>query len=169
MTVKRRTSQLLLVQAETESLAPGRPQVVSDSVREAQGVLMTTAEAREFAVSGVVSPLPAGMPGTRVTASAATLIPGPDQGVVTAQGAAPVTAGAEPVTLSEAVREGLLRARFWPYGPCPACQDRRGRSRGSTARAWNRCPRCGGPGERIRPLARIYPRWREEHRKRRAT
>jgi hypothetical protein len=71
------------------------------------------------------------------------------------------------ITGAAAVAAGvpLVRARFWPYGPCPACQDRRGRSRGSTARAWNRCPRCGGRGERVRPLSRIYPRWREEHRR----
>ena len=65
-----------------------------------------------------------------------------------------------------AVGVPLVRARFWPYGPCPTCQGRRGRSRGSTGSAWNRCTRCGGSGARIRPLARIYPRWREEHRKR---
>jgi hypothetical protein len=60
----------------------------------------------------------------------------------------------------------LARARFWPYGPCPACRGRRGRGRGSTDKAWNRCPRCGGGGERIRPISRIYGKWREEDRAR---
>ncbi len=66
----------------------------------------------------------------------------------------------------------LVRAWFWPYGPCPACtghrsEGRGGRGRGlcSTVKAYNRCHRCGGKGERVRPLARIYPRWREEARK----
>jgi hypothetical protein len=36
---------------------------------------------------------------------------------------------------------------------------------GSTVKAYGRCHRCGGKGERIRPLARIYPKWREEARK----
>lgn len=57
----------------------------------------------------------------------------------------------------------LARARFWPYGPCPACRRRRrGRSRGSTDKVWNRCPRCGGRGERVRPISRIYSKWNEE-------
>lgn len=60
----------------------------------------------------------------------------------------------------------LVRARFWPYAVCRACQGRRrGRGAGSTDRAYNRCHWCGGTGERIRLLAKIYPRWREEARK----
>ena len=46
-----------------KTLHPGRLHVVSDTVREAQGILMSTAEARELALAGVVSPLPYGMPG----------------------------------------------------------------------------------------------------------
>ena len=91
-----------------KNLAPGRLQVVSDHVREAQGIFMTAAEARGLAVSGVVSPLPAGMPGGRVTASAQTLIPGPEQGTVLVPEPAAVTAGTAPVTLAEAVREGIV-------------------------------------------------------------
>jgi hypothetical protein len=60
----------------------------------------------------------------------------------------------------------LVRARFWPYGPCPACKGRRGRGRGSTDKAWSRCPRCGGGGERVRPISRIYGKWRDEDRAR---
>ena len=60
----------------------------------------------------------------------------------------------------------LVRAWFWPYGPCPRCEGRRGRNRGSTAKAYGRCGKCGGKGERVRPLARIWPRWREEARNR---
>lgn len=62
----------------------------------------------------------------------------------------------------------LVRAWFWPYGPCPRCQSRKGgagRGLGSTPKAYNRCGKCGGKRERIRPLARIYPKWRKEARK----
>jgi hypothetical protein len=60
----------------------------------------------------------------------------------------------------------LIRTRFWPNGRCPACQGRKGRGPGSTDRAFSRCGRCGGSGERIRPLARIWPQHRAEARKR---
>ena len=64
----------------------------------------------------------------------------------------------------------LVRARFWEYGPCPRCtrkgRGKAGRGLGSGGRAWNRCGACGGKGERVRPLARIYPRWREDARAR---
>ena len=66
----------------------------------------------------------------------------------------------------------LVRARFWPYGPCPRCTGHRsqghgggGRGVGSTEKAYSRCGKCGGKRERVRPLARIYPKWREEARK----
>jgi hypothetical protein len=45
-----------------KSLTPGRIQVVSDQVRETQGVLMTAAEARALATAGTVALCPAGMP-----------------------------------------------------------------------------------------------------------
>jgi hypothetical protein len=64
----------------------------------------------------------------------------------------------------------LVRSRFWPLGPCPWCtrkgRGKSGRSRGSGGKAWNRCGHCGGSGERIRPLALIWPRHRETARKR---
>lgn len=60
----------------------------------------------------------------------------------------------------------LVRARFFPYAPCPSCQRRRGRGRGSRPEAYSRCRKCGGSGERIRPLALIYARHREERRRR---
>jgi len=41
-----------------------------------------------------------------------------------------------------------------PYAPCRWCSGRRGRNRGSTSRAWGRCKRCGGKGERLRWGAR---------------
>ena len=59
----------------------------------------------------------------------------------------------------------LVRARFWPLGPCSWCRGRGGRGWGSTKKAYSRCHSCGGTGRRIRPLARIYPRWRKEARK----
>lgn len=65
-----------------------------------------------------------------------------------------------------AVAVPLVRAYWWPYGPCPACQGRRGRGRGSNPGSWSRCRKCGGSGERIRPLALLYRRHREERRRR---
>ena len=59
-----------------------------------------------------------------------------------------------------------VRARFWPWGRCPACRKRKGRGIGSTDQSFSRCRRCGGSGERIRPLALIWPRHREAARKR---
>jgi hypothetical protein len=55
----------------------------------------------------------------------------------------------------------LARSRFWPYGRCPRCRGRKGRGIGSTERAFSRCGWCGGSGERIRPLALIWPAHRE--------
>jgi hypothetical protein len=111
-----------------KSLAPGRLQVVSDKVQETQGILMTAREARELAVSGTVSPLPAGMPGARVTGPRTDLTPASGQPFVIAPEAAPVTAGPALVTLSEAVREGIVSrslpalriARFRGQLPEPA-------------------------------------------------
>ena len=60
----------------------------------------------------------------------------------------------------------LTRSRFWPYGRCPACRSRKGRGIGSSEQAYSRCGRCGGSGERIRPLALIWPQHRTEARKR---
>jgi hypothetical protein len=60
----------------------------------------------------------------------------------------------------------LVRTRFWPNGRCPACRGRKGRGIGSTDQAFNRCRRCGGSGERIRPLALIWPQHRAAARKR---
>ncbi len=50
----------------------------------------------------------------------------------------------------------LIRCRLFPYGPCRSCAGRRGRSVGSTARAWGRCRSCGGTGERLRLGARVF-------------
>lgn len=58
------------------SMTPGRIQVVSDEVRECQAVLTTAAEAREYALSGTVSPLPHGMPGAPARAGAGPEIAG---------------------------------------------------------------------------------------------
>ena len=58
----------------------------------------------------------------------------------------------------------VVRARFWPLGPCPWCtrkgRGKSGRGAGSTSSAFNRCRHCGGSNERIRPLALIWPRHR---------
>ena len=66
-----------------------------------------------------------------------------------------------------AVTAVAVRARFWPYARCRACQGRKGRGIASTDRAYSRCHRCGGSGERIRPAALLWRRWREEARKNR--
>lgn len=64
----------------------------------------------------------------------------------------------------------LVRARFWPKGPCPWCtrkgRGKSGRSWGSGGGAWNDCRHCGGKGERIRPLALVWPQHRAAARKR---
>jgi hypothetical protein len=70
------------------------------------------------------------------------------------------------------VTAGLaVRARFYPWGPCPRCtrkgRGKAGRGLGSGGTAWNRCGRCGGSGERIRPAALIWPRHRQAARQRR--
>ncbi len=59
----------------------------------------------------------------------------------------------------------LVRARYWPYGPCPRCRDRGGHGWASTSEAYNRCRVCGGSRERIRPLALIWGVHREEARR----
>ena len=90
-----------------KNLTPGRIQVVSDSVRECQGIKMTAAEARQLALSGVVSPLPYGMPGApdiAVTGTAVAVRTGPDLCVVTD----PAPVPSPPVSLREAVDAGLL-------------------------------------------------------------
>lgn len=56
----------------------------------------------------------------------------------------------------------LFRARFWPMGPCWWCRGRAGRGLWSTKKAYNRCHFCGGSGRRIRPISRIYRKWKEE-------
>ena len=68
--------------------------------------------------------------------------------------------------LAAALAFVLVRTRFWPNGRCPACRRRKGRGPGSTDKAFNRCRRCGGSGERIRPLALIWPQHRAAARKR---
>ena len=93
------------------SLKPGRIQVVTDTVREAQAVKMTAAEARELALSGVVSPLPYGMPGRRDTAATGTaveLYTGPDLcGALGHQPESPAPV-AGTATLREAVEAGIF-------------------------------------------------------------
>ena len=93
------------------SLKPGRIQVVTDTVREAQAVKMTAAEARELALSGVVSPLPYGMPGRRDTAATGTaveLYTGPDlYGALGHQPESPAPVAGR-ATLREAVEAGIF-------------------------------------------------------------
>lgn len=110
-----------------KNLTPGRLQVVSDVVREAQGILMTPAEARALALSGTVSPLPSSMPGVRnlpaESCPAGGEIPHPDSAPVVAttqiqvsrrglhlvvDEAAPELPPVAAATLREAVGSGVL-------------------------------------------------------------
>jgi len=60
----------------------------------------------------------------------------------------------------------LWRTRYRHLGPCPRCRERGGRARWSTDEAYSRCRTCGGSRERIRPMARIWPKHRAEARRR---
>jgi hypothetical protein len=87
----------------SSSRTPGRIQVVSDHVRETQGVFMTAVEARELALAGTVTPCPAGMPGrVAVAGETHTQISGADLPFVGGT-PAPVLEGPALVTLREAV------------------------------------------------------------------
>jgi len=48
-------------------------------------------------------------------------------------------------------------SKVWPYGPCFRCIGHPGRNRGSNARRWGKCRRCGGTGQRVRWGARVFP------------
>lgn len=91
-----------------KDLTPGRLHVVSDQVQTAQGIFMSTAEAKELALSGVVAQLPHNMPGTR----RATAEPAVPETARTGSELALATVSAPPVpdavTLREAVEAGLL-------------------------------------------------------------
>lgn len=94
------------------NLAPGRLQVVSDAVREAQGIKMSAEEARELALSGVVSPLPSTMPGARrATADTGTAVAvrtGPELYSDIGQAPSPVLPASGTATLREAVEAGIF-------------------------------------------------------------
>ena len=92
-----------------KSLTPGRIQVVSDRVRETQGVFMSAREARRLALAGEVAVCPRGMPGAVAVADeTAALISGPEQGSPIGHGPlVPIISGVR-VTLSEAVVQGIV-------------------------------------------------------------
>jgi hypothetical protein len=111
---------------------PGRLQVVSDQVQETQAPLLTTEEARELALSGVVSPLPYGMPGapavpgeTRESVSVLALRIAPEQRSATVSAPDPALAVSGGVTLSEAHRAGV-------FGPLTLAGLRTARHRDET-------------------------------------
>jgi hypothetical protein len=95
-----------------KNLTPGRVHVVSDHVAEAQGIFLTPAQARELALSGVVSPVPHGMPGRRPdtaeTAPVAALESGPDLRGATGKPVNPAAPVSGAATLREAVDAGIL-------------------------------------------------------------
>src|SRR5258708_1625980 len=92
-----------------KSLTPGRLQVVTDRVRETQGVFMPALEARTLALAGTVTPLPAGMPGAALVSKTPELGSdvGAEQPVVVDDSPKPL-APSGAVTLSEAVHEGIV-------------------------------------------------------------
>lgn len=94
-----------------------------DGDHPAQGILWSTEEAREYALSGVVSPLPAGMPGAPVPAGGRGPVqagvpagtPGTDLvisqagvAIVPGEVVCEVSPGTPAVTLREAVKAGVL-------------------------------------------------------------
>lgn len=95
-----------------KNLTPGRLQVVSAAVREAQGIKLSAGEARELALSGAVSALPSTMPGagraTAATGTAVAVRTGPD--LYGGTGHQPVPAGpvSGSATLREAVEVGVF-------------------------------------------------------------
>jgi hypothetical protein len=95
------------------SLAPGRIQIVTDHVREAQAVLMEGREARELATAGTVAALPYGMPGVpAVAGGTAALISSPGQPFVPETEPVVLAPGGTRVTLSEAVGEGIVACKL---------------------------------------------------------
>jgi hypothetical protein len=95
-----------------KNLAPGRLQVVSDVVRECQGILMTAAEARELATSGTVSLLPSGMPGAPRATGDTALRPALGSSADLRNATVSANPGPLPVSgwvsLREAVEAGLM-------------------------------------------------------------
>jgi hypothetical protein len=88
---------------------PGRFQVVADGVTEVQGIRPTALEARELAVAGTVSLLPAGMPGApRVAAGTERALTGPEQGLSHGTGPVVPPLRNDLVTLRQAVDESVV-------------------------------------------------------------
>jgi len=94
------------------NLHPGRLQVVSDTVREAQGIKMSAEEARELATSGIVSALPSTMPlASRATADTGTAVAvrtGPDLYGDIGHQPNPLPPVSGTATLREAVEVGIF-------------------------------------------------------------
>ena len=59
------------------------------------------------------------------------------------------------VTILVVVAGTVAHAYWFPFQRCPGCMGRSGRGAGSTPRAYNRCRKCGGKGERVRPVTRL--------------
>ncbi len=94
------------------NLTPGRLQVVSDRVREVQGIKMSAEEARHLALSGTVSPLPSTMPlARRATGEAGTAVAlrtGPDLYSDIGQQPEPPGPVSATATLREASEAGIF-------------------------------------------------------------
>jgi hypothetical protein len=94
-----------------KSLTPGRLQVVTDRVRETQGVFMSAREARALALAGTVTPLPAGMPGAVSGTPRVSIDASPEQGLSQSY-TTPLPVRGGPVILSEAVADGLVSLKL---------------------------------------------------------
>jgi hypothetical protein len=109
-----RTWQMLAPQLAMPRIPnePGRIQLITaNGVREVQTPFIDLDHdpepAREYAMSGTVTPCPAGMPGRQVTATGfPALKSGPDLPFVTVTDTPPLTAAPRLVSLSDAVRLG---------------------------------------------------------------
>lgn len=87
---------------------PGRIQLaMARGVRETQTPLIDMTLAREVAMSGIVTPCPAGMPGAVTAAPPLSLDTAADQQVVTVAGPSVVQVAPRLVDLAEAVRIGV--------------------------------------------------------------
>lgn len=91
---------------------PGRIQLaVARGVHEVQVPLLDTELARELALSGTVTPCPAGMPGAVSVSHRRVLVGASDQPVVTVTAPLPAAAGGERVTLAEAIGMGVVHRK----------------------------------------------------------
>lgn len=59
----------------------------------------------------------------------------------------------------------LVACVVWPYAACQARGCKGGKIRSPTGKAWRRCKRCAGKGERVRVGRKVASKARSEWRK----